>query len=141
MYMHMLCFRQAVIVGVIVICVFPMGLGPWVARVTTISSPFVLGHCRSPELGRPMFDQGRPAGGPAAGDGFVAQEDKNNIGILLCPVFSYKKGNLWLTEHGLTQGLVAQGPGVDKKWSLLLGKKTVHTLNTSALHMFHWLQR
>ncbi len=55
--------------------------------------------------------------------GFVCVEKEANLALCLSPVFCYRKGSLWLTEHAMLKALVTQGVAVDRTWCLLFDKK------------------
>ncbi len=46
-----------------------------------------------------------------------------NIGILLSPMFSYKKGQLWTSEQAAVNQVARKGLVVDRSWSLLFSER------------------
>lgn len=47
----------------------------------------------------------------------------DNVGVILSPLFVYKKGDLWNTERSVLSKLVEKNLVIDKSWSLLFSKK------------------
>jgi len=69
--------------------------------------------------------------------GFVCMEKEANLAVCLNPVFCYRKGSLWLTEHAMLKALVTQGVAVDKTWCLLFDKKVAAVSGVSQ-HCVRW---
>ena len=50
-------------------------------------------------------------------------QQPHNIGILLCPMFCYKRGGLWLLEHQCYKLLVNKSINLDIPWALMYQSK------------------
>lgn len=50
--------------------------------------------------------------------------DPSNFGAALLPIFSYKKGQLWMVEAAAVKSLAMTGLNVDHCWSMCFTKKT-----------------
>lgn len=55
--------------------------------------------------------------------GACIHENSDNIGILLSPMFSYKRGGVWQAESNVITRLVNKGLNLDRTFSLLFAAK------------------
>jgi hypothetical protein len=53
----------------------------------------------------------------------IQGHSSTSIGVLLCPMFSYKRGGVWQAEQALVTRLVNRGLNLDKTFSVLFKQK------------------
>lgn len=54
---------------------------------------------------------------------FVLGQSARNVGLLLCPEFTYRRNELWLLEHSITKQLCSAGISLDKSFTLQFQNK------------------
>ena len=53
----------------------------------------------------------------------IVTSSENNFGAVLMPIFTYKKGQLWMLETATLRSLAMAGMNIDHTWNLCFGKK------------------
>ena len=54
---------------------------------------------------------------------FVLGQSVRNVGLLLCPEFTYRKNELWLLDHSITKQLCTAGVSLDRSFTLQFNSK------------------
>ena len=69
---------------------------------------------------------------------FVLGQSAKNVGLLLCPEFTYRKNELWLLEHSITKQLCTTGLSLGKSFTLQFQNKacTVSTFPKRSSNKF-----
>ena len=54
---------------------------------------------------------------------FILGQSGRNVGMMLCPDFTYRKNELWLLEHAITKMLCHKGVSLDRSFTLQFQSK------------------